>query len=81
MTITVTPFMPASVVKRSNATSESLSFGSRQGATRRQWFAPFQELQRRRVPNVDRLIGGVWMFHYTGLRCCLTEAGWCRLLE
>ena len=29
--------LDASVVKRSNATNESLSFGSRQGATRRQW--------------------------------------------
>ena len=34
------------VVKRSNATNESLSFGSQQGATRSQWFPPFQELQR-----------------------------------
>ena len=29
--------LDASVVKRSNATNESLSLGSRQGATRRQW--------------------------------------------
>jgi len=40
-----------SVVKRSNATNESSSFGSRQGATRREWFPPFQELQRGRGPN------------------------------
>jgi len=43
----------ASVVKRSNATSESLSFGSRQGAIRKQWFPPFQELQRGRGTNEE----------------------------
>ena len=31
-----------SVVKRSNATNKSLSFGSRQDATRRQWFPLFK---------------------------------------